>query len=329
MSDEPKLLGIKLKVVMAIFALILAILYSPTTGTTSSGSGADDIVRIALAEEGTVSGEKYWSYTMGSAFIDGDQTPWCGAFVAWCAEQCGFVTSGIIPKSGYVPAFVDFYQAKGEYQTKEGYTPKAGDLIIYSGSAHIGIVVKSDSDYVYTIEGNTNSSGSYSGGMVAQHQYPLNAGRIMGYCTPSYPTGTSIDIPEPYGTGYTYMDWAMVTAPSSTQYKLRIESGEHYDSNGFGKIGERYVIACTPKYGEVGDYVNWTLENGTVIETVIGDVKNTNDSGANEWGHQNGAHVVEFCVERSKWYGTTHYPTDFHSNWDSRVVKASRTGSYW
>ena len=32
----------------------------------------------------------------------------------------------------------------------------------------------------------------------------------------------------------------------SNQYKLRVKTGEHYDANGFGKIGDRYVIACTP-----------------------------------------------------------------------------------
>lgn len=125
------------------------------------------------------------------------------------------------------------------------------------------------------------------------------------------------------GSVYTYMGWNMVTNKSSRQYKLRIKTGENYDSNGFGKIDDRYVIACTTTYGKVGDCVDFVLANGKVIHGVIGDIKNQDDAGCNKWGHQNGKCVVEFCVKKSSWYGTGKTVVKYHPEWaNTTVVKA-------
>ena len=52
------------------------------------------------------------------------------------------------------------------------------------------------------------------------------------------------------------MGWSLITSTGSNQYKLRVKTGEHYDANGFGKIGDRYVIACTPTFGKIGDEID-------------------------------------------------------------------------
>lgn len=125
---------------------------------------------------------------------------------------------------------------------------------------------------------------------------------------PRYAGGYTVSIPKNYGKTYTYMGWQKITSKSSDQYKLREKAGMNFDSEGYGIINGRKVIATTPKMGKVGDYVNVVLADGSVIQAIIGDMKNTNDRGANEYGHDNGSSVVEFVVDKPSWYGKKGNP---------------------
>ncbi len=123
------------------------------------------------------------------------------------------------------------------------------------------------------------------------------------------------------------MSWQQITSTTSTQYKLREQAGMNFDEEGFGIINGRYVIACTTTFGQVGDYLDVYLENGIVLPCIIGDIKNQNNEGCNQWGHDNGHSVVEFVVNRSMWYHTGKTVTRFHPEWaNSRVVKAVNLG---
>ena len=112
---------------------------------------------------------------------------------------------------------------------------------------------------------------------------------------------TTIDVPDGLGKVYSYMAWRTVTNTGSKQYRLREESGEHYDSEGYARIGGRYVLAMTSTFGGIGDYVNVYMADGTVIEGVIGDEKSQvsvpwDRNPANKWGHYNGQGVVEWVT---------------------------------
>ena len=124
------------------------------------------------------------------------------------------------------------------------------------------------------------------------------------------------------------MGWRSITSPTSLQYQLRERSGEHYDREGFAIIDGRYVIACTTFYGQVGDYIDFYRENGDVLHCVIGDIKNQNDAGCNQYGHANGQCVVEFVVNQSMWYPSHANPgtASCHPEWNSRVMKAVNLG---
>lgn len=54
----------------------------------------------------------------------------------------------------------------------------------------------------------------------------------------------------------------------------------NFDDEGFARINGRYVIACTSTYGNVGDYVDFYQEDGSVIQCIIGDIKNNRTQGA-------------------------------------------------
>lgn len=309
-------------VVVTIISTLIGIIASLMSSTPVIAGGGERIVQIALQEENNSSGAKYWRYVMGSQFVNGDVTPWCACFVSWCANEAGLIDSGIVPKAAAVRAYHRYYADKGRFHyASEGYTPQPGDFIVFGADTHIGIVQYVENGRVVTIEGNTSDA-------VHSRSYALNSSYVTGYCNPEYPAGTTIEIPEGMGTTHTYMGWKTITSPSSRQYQLREQSGEHYDSEGFGIIDGRYVIACTTLYGQVGDYVDFYRENGDVLHCVIGDIKNQNDPGCNQYGHQNGERVVEFVVQYSTWYPSHANPgtPSCKPEWNSRVVKAVNLG---
>ena len=99
--------------------------------------------------------------------------------------------------------------------------------------------------------------------------------------------------------------------------------------NGFGKIGDRYVVATTTTFGNVGDFIDVVQSDGTVIKCVIGDIKNQNDAGCTKWGHNNGQCVVEFVVDKSSWYGTSKTVDGYHPEWKQTVDKIINKGNYF
>lgn len=88
---------------------------------------------------------------------------WCAIFVSWCANAAGIPTS-IIPRHAWTPSGIDWFRSRGQQVS----TPQPGDLMyVYYPSqgmvGHVGIVEKVEGNYVVTIEGNTNTSGSSQG----------------------------------------------------------------------------------------------------------------------------------------------------------------------
>lgn len=310
-------------VVITIISTLISIIASIVSTTTPIiAGGGERIVQIALQEENNTSGAKYWKFVMGSQFVNGNVTPWCACFVSWCANEAGLIDSGIVPKAAAVRAYHRFYAEKGRFHyATENYDPQPGDFIVFGSDEHIGIVQYVENGRVVTIEGNTSDA-------VHSRSYSIGSSYITGYCNPEYPTGTTIEIPSGMGTYHTYMGWRTITSPTSLQYQLRERSGEHYDNEGFGIIDGRYVIACTTLYGQVGDYIDFYRENGEVLHCVIGDIKNQNDDGCNQYGHANGQCVVEFVVKYSLWYPSHANPgtASCHPEWNVRIVKAVNLG---
>jgi hypothetical protein len=115
---------------------------------------------------------------MGSAFSDGNATPWCACFVSWCADQCGYIDAGIVPKFSLCSIGVEWFQEKGRFR-HSSYIPSVGDLIFFDwdndGSIeHVGIVVNVENGYVNTIEGNSSN-------MVQRGRYETRDNTIYGY----------------------------------------------------------------------------------------------------------------------------------------------------
>ena len=141
--------------------------------------------------------------------------------------------------------------------------------------------------------------------------------------------GVSGNIPDGLGKDMTYMGWQLITAPSA-QLDFKNATGMPFDSEGFGKVNGRYVIACTTTYGQVGDMVDFTFDDGSTINCIIGDIKNPSDPGCNEWGHDNGNCIIEFVVDMNLWYPSHANPgtPGFHPEWDHYVVGYKNVGHY-
>lgn len=145
--------------------------------------------------------------------------------------------------------------------------------------------------------------------------------------------GQEISIPAGLGSVHTYMGWQLITAPDSRQYQLREQAGMNFDSEGFGIIDGRYVIACTTTFGQVGDYIDFYQEDGSVIHCIIGDIKSQGDAGCTPWGHQNGQCIIEFVVDYNSWYGTPMHAnpgtSSCHPEWNQNIVRAVNGGSWF
>ena len=139
------------------------------------GGGSDDIVAVALSQVGNVGGQPYWSWYGFSSRVE-----WCACFVSWCADQCGYIESGVIPKHSYCPTGVEWFRSKDQWQDRNSI-PAPGTIIYFDWGGdgvadHVGIVESCDGSTVYTIEGNANNARK-------QLSYAVGDWRILGYGT--------------------------------------------------------------------------------------------------------------------------------------------------
>lgn len=148
---------------------------------------------------------------------------------------------------------------------------------------------------------------------------------------------------------YTYMAWQKVKSPSSKQYRWRklvypdwtddsltSKGGKGaFDSEGFGKVGDRYVVAVSNiadgGVGAVGQKLDVYLDNGLVLKCIVGDIKSKGDPNWTKWGHLKGngdtLNTIEFVVDYNIWYVTGKSNPgnpDNHPEWKGNVTKIIR-----
>ena len=146
-----------------------------------SGGANSDIVKVAQEQLGNVGGQPYWSWYGFSSRVE-----WCCCFVSWCANECGYIEDGIIPKYSVVDDGADWFKAKGQWLDKDE-EPQAGMIIFFDwaydgldgGGDHTGIVEKVEGGRVYTIEGNSSDA-------CQENSYPIGYYEIKGYGAPAY-----------------------------------------------------------------------------------------------------------------------------------------------
>lgn len=140
---------------------------------------------VALSQIGNIGGEPYWSWYGFNSHVE-----WCACFVSWCADQCGYIEDGVIPKYAGCILGVQWFQERGQWLDNSA-EPTPGMIIFFDwdnrGSSgpqdgvadHTGIVEKVEDGCVWTIEGN-------SGNTCRESSYPIGNYEILGYGAPAY-----------------------------------------------------------------------------------------------------------------------------------------------
>ena len=121
---------------------------------------------------------------------NGHSVEWCACFVSWCANECGYIETGVIPKFAGCVNGVQWFKDRGQWIDGSA-EPVPGMIIFFdwdnkgsSGpqdglSDHVGIVQKVENGKVYTVEGN-------SGDSVRTREYVIGHYEILGYAIPAY-----------------------------------------------------------------------------------------------------------------------------------------------
>lgn len=151
--------------------------YYPYRRAFTAG-GNQAIVEVALTQVGNQGGQSYWSWYGFDSRVE-----WCACFVSWCADQCGYIESGLVPKFAGCVDGANWFKSNGKWQDRT-YEPKTGDIIFFDWEGdgttdHVGIVEKCENGTVYTVEGNSHDA-------CKQNQYEVGSSSIYGYGVPTY-----------------------------------------------------------------------------------------------------------------------------------------------
>ena len=140
--------------------------------------GDGEIVTVALSQVGNIGGQPYWSWYGFNSRVE-----WCACFVSWCANECGYIENGVIPKFSGCIQGSEWFMDRGQWQDGS-FTPEAGQIIFFDWEGdgltdHVGIVERVENGTVYTVEGN-------SGDACRQNSYSIGSSVIYGYGIPAY-----------------------------------------------------------------------------------------------------------------------------------------------
>ena len=195
-----------------------------------TGDGVTDTLALALSQLGYHEGASTsdmdgisssngnyteFNYNMGSAWTGGYSYEWCACFCSWALYQAYQTNHG---SGGTTNTLCRYHKGDANYIWREigcghwvnnlksagvwkysqyyggTYKPQPGDLIFFRSAAHIGMVVYSDSTYVYTVEGNTSDAAGVepAGGGVFFKKYALSSSSLDGYGHLPYKTNSSV-----------------------------------------------------------------------------------------------------------------------------------------
>ena len=113
----------------------------------NTGNQRQDILGVAMTQVGYE--EKYENDTKYGDWYGFPGYAWCAMFVAWCARQAEVSTdilrriSWAHPNSFGIP-----------YYHGSEYTPLPGDLFFTEDFSHVGLVLYTDGEFFYCVEGN-------------------------------------------------------------------------------------------------------------------------------------------------------------------------------
>lgn len=225
---------------------------------------------------------KYWR----DLFPKFQGSPWCNAFVNWCFIQafgtdaadkmlCGAITCSA---PYYTPTTANCFKKAGRWYTKD---PHKGDVIYFKDKTglicHVGIVLKVDNLYIYTIEGNTSSGNDVvvaNGGSVSTKFYSRTNSRIAGFGRPKYDNENSV----------------LTKVQTAVGAKTKVDVAKYYDRTIAGKY--RVTASTLNMRSGVNKTVLKTLKNGAIVQCY--GYYNKDDKGQ-KWLYVIGDNTTGYC----------------------------------
>lgn len=116
-----------------------------------------------------------------------------------------------------------------------------------------------------------------------------------------------------------WMDYRMITDQSSKQYKLQQES--ETDPNGHRTTLNRLHIAISGF--EIGDELNISLSSGTIVNTIVSDVKASTDCT-----HADGS-LIEFVIDKDLLRSDIKRSGNFNDVYEGTITLIERVGNYY
>lgn len=103
--------------------------------------------------------------------------------MSWCANECGYIDVGVIPKFALCSWGAQWFKDRGQWGDNS-MEPAPGTIIFFDWDGdrdpdHVGIVEYTENGVVHTIEGNSSDS-------CRQRQYSVGNSQIYGYGLPAY-----------------------------------------------------------------------------------------------------------------------------------------------
>lgn len=153
---------------------------------------AQDVIAVAKAEVGYREGysDGHWNndqkYSEQVAGLEwSDYQAWCQTFQSWVFQQAG--AKDLAPVTASCWTAVQWFKSRGRFSEY----PAVGAQVFFGsgGASHVGLVYAYDDDWAYTIEGNTNDSGSPEGNGVYLRKRARRDSYLYGYGYPAYDGG--------------------------------------------------------------------------------------------------------------------------------------------
>ncbi|WP_326792038.1 CHAP domain-containing protein [Streptomyces sp. NBC_00841] len=156
------------------------------------GTNPTKIIAVAKDEVGYHEGRSngHWNNkTKYAPAVPGlewaDWQAWCATFVSWCALKAD--VAALYPRTASCAAGVTWFKGKGRFSEY----PAVGAQVFFGagGGTHTGLVYDYDATYIYTVEGNTNNSGSAEGDGVYLKKRVRRDAHVYGYGYPLFTDG--------------------------------------------------------------------------------------------------------------------------------------------
>lgn len=153
---------------------------------------AADVIAVAKAEVGYREGYSNGHYNNNQKYSDevpglewSDWQAWCQTFQSWVFMKAG--AEDLAPRTASCYTAVQWFKSRGRFSEY----PAIGAQVFFGsgGASHVGLVYDYDDDYAYTVEGNTNDSGSAEGNGVYLKKRARRDSYLYGYGYPDYDGG--------------------------------------------------------------------------------------------------------------------------------------------